>query len=245
MRETDAAELGDARGEQPEHHEVTETVERGFGLRVVLLIIAAVLFLVLVAQKTDLNPARIQAWVEAFGWWGPALFIVIYTFAPLILFPATALTAIAGVMWSWPWALLYVSLGCNVGANLGFWAGRVLGKDGLERMAGPKVQAVRAKLMGQGFLSMVFVRVVPVAPFHVVNIGAGVAGIRWRDFFWATLLATMPGRFLALYAIDNAGRDSEKAWWSAAGLVLVMVLPMVYARVHQVRMKRKEAALEV
>lgn len=204
-----------------------------YRVRLGVLLFGVAAFLFLIGEKTDVNLQSIQFLVEHFGWAGPIIFVLLYIFSPLIFVPATLLTAAAGLMWSWPEALVYVSLGCNLGANLGYLAGLRMARGRMEKVTHPKLKSVQKLLTGHGLYSMVFVRVVPVAPFHVVNIGAGAAGVKWRDFFWATLLATMPGRILALYAIDNAGRDNDRAWMAAIALVIVMLGPMLYVRTRR------------
>jgi phospholipase D1/2 len=42
----------------------------------------------------------------------------------------------------------------------------------------------------------VLTRVVPVAPFTVVNLVAGASHIRWRDFAVGTVLGMAPGIFV-------------------------------------------------
>jgi uncharacterized membrane protein YdjX (TVP38/TMEM64 family) len=49
---------------------------------------------------------------------------------------------------------------------------------------------------------MLFARVVPVAPFVVVNLIAGAVQIRLRDFFLGTLLGMSPGIFV-IVVLEN------------------------------------------
>ena len=49
------------------------------------------------------------------------------------------------------------------------------------------------KLAKRGIFTMVLVRIVPVAPFTIINLVAGASHIRMRDFFWGTLFGLIPG----------------------------------------------------
>ena len=42
------------------------------------------------------------------AWWGPLLFILLYTVRPLVLFPATILTVLAGVVFGPLWGVVWV-----------------------------------------------------------------------------------------------------------------------------------------
>ena len=67
--------------------------------------------------------------------------------------------------------------------------GRHLGRDTVRRLAGARLNQISRKLAERGLLAVVLVRMVPVAPYSVVNMVAGASHIRLRDFMLGTLLA--------------------------------------------------------
>ena len=75
-------------------------------------------------------------------------------------------------------------------------------------------------------LTIVTLRIVPVAPFTVVNVIAGAANISWRDFALGTLIGLLPGvtaiAFLAerlVAAVRDPGVGSTTVLLLAASAV--------------------------
>jgi phospholipase D1/2 len=79
---------------------------------------------------------------------------------------------------------------------LTFAIGRLLGPDTVRSIAGSRIDRLSRQVARHGLLGVLTVRVLPVAPFTIVNIVAGASHIRLRDFALGTLLGTLPGIFL-------------------------------------------------
>ena len=61
-----------------------------------------------------------------------------------------------------------------------------------------------SRRLGQrGLLAVIAVRVLPVAPFTVVNLVAGASHIRLRDFLLGTLIGMTPGIFAVTVFSDR------------------------------------------
>jgi pyruvate/2-oxoglutarate dehydrogenase complex dihydrolipoamide dehydrogenase (E3) component/uncharacterized membrane protein YdjX (TVP38/TMEM64 family) len=131
--------------------------------------------------------------------WGPVLYMTLYAVRPLILFPATLLTALSGTLFGFWWGVLFTVIGENASANFAYSIGRFFGKDWkLEHSAfGNWITALREK----PFESVLFMRLF-YFPFDLTNYGAGILSIPWRSYFMATLIGIMPGlmTFVALGA---------------------------------------------
>ena len=143
--------------------------------------------------------------------WGPVIYMLMYALRPLILFPATLLTALSGTLFGFWWGVVYTVIGENASANFAYWIGRFFGKDmKLENsILGNWVEALRARPFG----TVLFMRLFYV-PFDLTNYGSGILKINWRSYFTATLIGIMPGvtTFVAL----GAALDLEE--FSANGL---------------------------
>jgi len=131
--------------------------------------------------------------------WGPVIYMLMYALRPLILFPATLLTALSGTLFGFWWGVVYTVIGENASANFAYWIGRFFGKDmNLENsIIGNWVEALRARPFG----TVLFMRLFYV-PFDFTNYGSGILKINWRSYFTATLIGIMPGvtTFVALGA---------------------------------------------
>jgi uncharacterized membrane protein YdjX (TVP38/TMEM64 family) len=88
---------------------------------------------------------------------------------------------------------VYAILGSLVGACLTFALGHVFGRDIVRRLGGARLNTLSRWLSHRGLLAMLTVRLIPVAPFTVVNLVAGASHIRFRDFLLGTIFGMVPG----------------------------------------------------
>jgi uncharacterized membrane protein YdjX (TVP38/TMEM64 family) len=67
------------------------------------------------------------------------------------------------------------------------------GKETVHRIAGSRLGRLQRQMSRHGFISMLFARIVPIAPFAIVNLVAGAMQIRAGDFLLATAMGMSPG----------------------------------------------------
>jgi pyruvate/2-oxoglutarate dehydrogenase complex dihydrolipoamide dehydrogenase (E3) component/uncharacterized membrane protein YdjX (TVP38/TMEM64 family) len=131
--------------------------------------------------------------------WGPLVYMLLYAVRPLVLFPATLLTALSGALFGFWWGILYTILGENASANFAYWIGRFFGKDlRLEdSIIGNWIEALRKNSFETVLLMRLF-----YVPFDLTNYGSGIVRAKWSEYFFATLIGIMPGltTFVALGA---------------------------------------------
>ena len=96
-----------------------------------------------------------------------------------------------------------VVVSATVGATLAFLAARYLAADWARRRMGPRLQAFARGFDRDAFHYLLFLRLVPLFPFWLVNLAPSLTGVRTRTFFAATLVGIVPGTFV--YA--NLGRS--------------------------------------
>jgi phospholipase D1/2 len=109
-----------------------------------------------------------------------------------------------------------------------------VGRDLVRRYAGERLNNLSKQLSRRGLLTIITLRIVPVAPFSVINLVAGASHIRFRDFALGTLVGLLPGIIaIALFAdsVIHSIRDPEAssfAW--LAGVVIVIALTVLWLR---------------
>ena len=154
------------------------------------------------AQMLGLNgEVAVEHWLSAaHGPW--ALPVAVGAFAALAFIgvPQFVLIAAAVVAFG-PWTgFAYSWIGTLVSSLIGFWMGRAFGGRLLKDLAGDGV-AKFMKLIGKnGFLASLIVRLVPSAPFIVVNMAAGVTPMKLRDFAAGTAVGIIPKIALTAFA---------------------------------------------
>ena len=125
--------------------------------------------------------------------WGFPLTMGIFVVGSLLAVPVTLLTVASAVVFGPGYGFLYSLTGGVLSAVVNFGIGQGLGRHAIRRLAGHRVNRLSARLSRRGLLTVIVLRIVPVAPFVVVNLVAGASHIRFRDFFLGTLLGMAPG----------------------------------------------------
>lgn len=137
--------------------------------------------------------------------WGPLVYMILYVIRPLILFPATLLTALSGALFGLWWGIFYTIIGENASANFAYWIGRFFSKDWRleDSVLGKWIEPLRKNSFETVLLMRLF-----YVPFDLTNYGAGVIGAKWKQYFIATLIGILPG--LTTFVALGAAVDIEE-----------------------------------
>ncbi|WP_372591382.1 VTT domain-containing protein [Guyparkeria sp.] len=121
------------------------------------------------------------------------LFLGLATAGLLVGVPATPVIVAAALIFG-AWTGFGLAYGALLTAAItGFFAGQFLGAEALRRLAGKRLDRVSRHLAKRGILTVFSLRLVPIAPFAVVNLVAGASRIHPRDFIVGSLLGLLPG----------------------------------------------------
>jgi phosphatidylserine/phosphatidylglycerophosphate/cardiolipin synthase-like enzyme/uncharacterized membrane protein YdjX (TVP38/TMEM64 family) len=141
------------------------------------------------------EPKAVAGWFQSAraSVFAPALAVAIYVLAGVTMFPVTVLIAATAIAFG-PWlGLAYAFAGSMASALVLFGAGRYTGRGFLRRLAGKHIRTLDRYLSRSGIVTVMTVRMIPIAPFSVVNLAAGAARIRLSDFLFGTVLGMAPG----------------------------------------------------
>jgi phosphatidylserine/phosphatidylglycerophosphate/cardiolipin synthase-like enzyme/uncharacterized membrane protein YdjX (TVP38/TMEM64 family) len=133
----------------------------------------------------------------------PVLVIGSFVLASLAMVPVTLLIAVVGLVFGTLAGVCYALVGAIASALAAYLLGRLLGRDAMRRFAGAAVNRLSRKVARRGIVAMATVRVLPIAPFTVVNLVAGASHIRLRDYILGTLIGMGPGIVLTVVFIDR------------------------------------------
>jgi uncharacterized membrane protein YdjX (TVP38/TMEM64 family) len=179
---------------------------------------------------------RVSGWSEALAElrWAPLLVIFIYTPAAFVLFPRPLIT-LAAVIAFGPWlGFSYAMSGILLAGVISYYVGRALPRAKVRQIAGQKLHEMSEVLRKRGLISVLAVRVVPLAPFVVINIVAGAVRIKLWHFVVGTALGLLPGTLTTTVfggELQAALEDPSKInYWLVGGVVLVFVLLTLFMR---------------
>lgn len=212
---------------------------RLLGLLVLLVAISVVALLIGLPSHAELH-----SWLEGFrelGGWAAPLFVAVYVVAALSPLPKPVFTLAAGGLFGVVEGLPLVLLGATAGAVLAFFLGRVLGRDGVQHLAGVGLERLDDRLTRHGLLAIVTLRLVPVVPYTALNYGAGLTAVRLRDFILGTVLGILPGT--TAYVVLGASSRHPGSWPAISALAVLLVLIGVSLGVARRRRRRRRPAL--
>ena len=172
---------------------------------------------------------NILAWTRAVRstWWAPLVLIAAYTAGAFVLFPRPVLTLVSVMTFGVRLGLVYATAGIMLAALVTYYAGRLMKRETVRRIAGDALDNAAKPVKKHGVLAMFAANMLPTPPFAVQNMIAGAIRIRLWEFLLGTLLALIPG-ILAWSVfgdqIMNALDDASKVnYWLVGGALVFFV----------------------
>ena len=165
----------------------------GIGVLVLLFAAAAAWKWTPLADLIDIN--RTARWAATLRD-SPArhfYLLAAYVIGSVLLVPITLLILITAIVFGPVLGTVYASIGCLVGAVVTYAIGYFLGKDFVRKMAGSKWKRVEKSIGQTGIIAVATLRLLPVAPFAVVNIVSGAFKVPPRNYFIGSILGLVPG----------------------------------------------------
>lgn len=214
------------------------SARRATKVTLVVILVAAVAAIYLSPLREYMDRDQIRGFVEQLRglWYGPVAFVLIFALACVFAVPASIFVLAAGLIWGWKLGGTYSMLGGIVGAAASFAAGRFIGEGLLQRFG--RIGAVVAKQVDHaGFKSLLVLRFIPGLPFAALNYGAGVCGVRFGDFVFATILGMGPSVYLFAYCADalfngtmTEGDAVVKLLLLGAAMIAIVLIPGLLKR---------------
>lgn len=131
-------------------------------------------------------------------------FIAIYAAIAGFSLPGATVASITGGFLFGLWfGTAWNVIAATIGATLLFLAARTVFADILHEKAGPWLAKVETQFQENAFSYLLFLRLVPVFPFFVVNLVPAFLGVRLRTFVVTTFFGIIPGGFV--YTSFGAG----------------------------------------
>jgi len=158
----------------------------------------------------------------------------VYIVGSILLVPITAMILITAMIFGPVAGSLYALIGSLAGAAVTYAIGAMLGRDFVRTIAGRKWQRLEKKVAETGIIAVTALRLLPVAPFTVVNIVCGAFKVPWRDYLLGSILGLTPGVLItALFAhqLTSALRDPGiGAFLLLAALIAVTIVGSVWLK---------------
>ncbi len=121
-------------------------------------------------------------------------FIGAYAFFVVLSLPGAAFRTMAsGFLFGPALGTIYAVIGATLGATLLFVIARASFKELFRNKKGGKLRKVADNFSRNALNYLLFLRLVPLFPFWIVNLAAAYVGMRVRIFAFATFIGIIPG----------------------------------------------------
>ncbi|MGD9387955.1 MAG: FAD-dependent oxidoreductase [Gammaproteobacteria bacterium] len=206
---------------------------RGYGRWLVLALLAALLVLLwtsgagdaLTLERLKAQQTALQDWTTARPLLASLLYGLLYVGVVALSIPGAAVMTLAGgAVFGFLHGLVLVSFASTIGATLAFLVARYLLRAPLRRRYGKRLQAIDAGIHRDGAFYLFMLRLVPLFPFFLINLLAGLTALRTRTFFWVSQLGMLPGTAVYVYAGTQLARIEAPGDVFSPGLLAAFAL---------------------
>lgn len=190
------------------------------------------------------NRQLLADWVHDAGFLAFIVYMAVYAVATAFSLPAGAIITIAGGFLFGPWlggALTVI--GATSGATVLFLAARYAFADLLRERAGAAIRKMEDGFRENALSYMLFLRLIPVFPFFIVNLVPAFLGVSLGTYVIGTVVGIIPGSLVyaslgdGFSAIVERGGEinlglifEPRFLFPIVGLGILALLPVVYKK---------------
>jgi uncharacterized membrane protein YdjX (TVP38/TMEM64 family) len=213
---------------------------------VAVAVIASGLIRHLSLHELRTNRQILEAFVAAHPFGSAAAYVGLYVVVVALSLPVALVMTLAGGLLFGPWiGGAAAAIGCTLGAVVIFMVCRTALGDVLRRRAGPLAARIEDGIERDAFSYVVALRLIPIAPFWLVNLALGFFDIPPLVFGAATFLGILP--VSVIYAGLGAGLHrlfvhgarpnlhmifEPRILLPLAGLAILALAPIIWRRVR-------------
>lgn len=183
------------------------------------------------ARRDTLRDAYLEQPVVAV-----ALFVLTYSVTTAASLPIASLLGLgAGAVFGFWVALPAVSIGSTAGATLAFLSARYLLRDSVRARFGARLVPIDRGIARDGARYLFALRLAPVMPFWLINLGLAPTSLRTWTFVWVSWLGMLPGSAIYVAAGTRIGELSSPSdmlsWPIVLSLIALGLFPLAARRI--------------
>lgn len=193
-------------------------------------------------EKFYTNRDSLLQTVRVYTLLAPLIYIVIYIAVVALSIPgASVLTILGGFFFGPVLGTVFVNVGATLGAMAIFLISRYFLGDSLQSKYSSQLERFNRELELNGTNYLLTLRFIPLFPFFLINILAGLTKVPGKKFFWTTSVGIIPGSFIyAWLGYAGASLDETQGFFTPqvlSAFVLMGVLALVPVIIKKVRSK--------
>lgn len=170
------------------------------------------------------------------------VFILIYATTTACSIPGAAiLSLLSGYLYGVAFGTVFSLTGATIGACVLYFAARTALGHLLKSRSGSAVLTMQDGFRRNAFYYMLFLRLVPIFPFFLVNLVPAFLKVRFTTYFFASVIGMFPGSLV--FSLTGVGLDkillnsegvsmaslvSDELMFGLLGLGVLSILPVFY-----------------
>ncbi|MCB2227706.1 MAG: TVP38/TMEM64 family protein [Desulfarculaceae bacterium] len=169
--------------------------------------------------------------------------MAVYMAAGAAMVPVAILTGACGLIFGPWWGAAYALLGCMASSLMLYAVGRAAGRHKVGRWSGGRLGRLTQRLADHSLSTIILARILPVAPFTVVNLAAGATRVALWPYVLGTFLGVLPNTLAITVFADRLHRLWREPHWQDAlvGLAVLAALALLTWALRRYTRRRKAA----
>ncbi|MDP3285000.1 MAG: TVP38/TMEM64 family protein [Desulfobacterales bacterium] len=162
-------------------------------LLIFVLIMGGIAAIRLTGATRFLDQETLRNSIQSIGLWAPALYILLYTLAPVLFLPGLPITLVGGILFGPFWGVIYTIFSATAGACLAFLVARYVGRDWVSgKFKSPRWRKLDEGVERQGWKVVAFTRLIPLFPFNLLNYAFGLTKIGFIPYAVTSFICMLP-----------------------------------------------------
>lgn len=224
----------------PENDSSPSRAKKKFFRFIVLICVGFALGAYFTRKGFHLTPESFKGFVLSLGILGPIIYVGIFIIRPLFLIPSIALFIGGGLAFGPVLGPTYASFGAALGGAVGFWFSRKMGHDYVIKKL--KLGADMIDRTKFSFSVVFLLSLLPIMPVTVINYGAGLSTMKFKNYIVAHILGITPRAF-AYGFFGSTLLEIGSAKFRVALLVLIIMgIVTAYFRLRSKQKKQESLA---
>ncbi|GBE03247.1 TVP38/TMEM64 family inner membrane protein YdjZ [bacterium BMS3Abin09] len=154
-----------------------------------------------------------------------AVYMLIYIVVTALSLPGAAVMTLAGgAIFGFITGLVVVSFASSIGATLACFVSRFILRDWVQGKIGDKLKTVNEGVEKEGAFYLFTLRLIPVFPFWLINLGMGLTKMPLKTFYWVSQVGMLAGTAVFVNAGKELGKIDSLSGILSPGLIMSFVL---------------------
>lgn len=173
-----------------------------------------------------------------------AIYFAIYVLVTALSLPGAAIMTLAGgALFGLTTGVLIISFASTIGATLAFLFSRFLLRDLIQQRFNRQLASINRGIEKEGAFYLFTLRLVPIFPFFVINLGMGLTPIKTWTFYWVSQLGMFAGTIVYVNAGTQLGKLEDLSGILSPALLLSFTLlglfPLIGKKIVDLIQSRK------